>query len=81
MIGKKWIHFERNILHKQKARATSKCSVVSFKGWVTLQTNVWEDYSNYFREGAEISRNWAVIHNLVINNQPCNCPGACGGAT
>ena len=33
-----------------------KYGVVSFYGL----GNKWEDYSNYFGEGAEISRNWAT---------------------
>ena len=33
-----------------------------FMGWAISWTNEWEDYSNYFGEGAEISRNWATIH-------------------
>ena len=33
-----------------------------FMGWAISWTNEWEDYSNYFGEGAEISRNWATAH-------------------
>ena len=32
--------------------------------WTEL--NEWEDYSNYFGEGVEISRNWATAHSLVF---------------
>ena len=31
----------------------------------TARTNMWEDYSNYFREGVRISRNWSVAHFLA----------------
>ena len=30
-----------------------------FTGWVILSANEWEDSSNYFGGGMEISRNWA----------------------
>ena len=33
-----------------------------FMGWAISQANEWEDYSNYFGEGVEISRNWATAH-------------------
>ena len=48
-----------------------------FMGWVISQANEWEDYSNYFGEGAEISRNWATIHFFFIfDGWPQNCCGA-----
>ena len=28
--------------------------------------NEWEDYSNYFGEGVEIPRIWAIAHSLVF---------------
>ena len=34
--------------------------------WVISYVNEWEDYSNYFGEGVEISRNWATTHFLVF---------------
>ena len=35
-------------------------------GWVISYANEWKDYSNYFGEGAEISRIWATAHSLVF---------------
>ena len=37
-----------------------------FIGWVISYANEWEDYSNYFGERVEISRNWATAHCLVF---------------
>ena len=34
--------------------------------WVISYVNEWEDYSNYFGEGVEISRIWATTHSLVF---------------
>ena len=51
---------------------------LAFKGWVILLANEWEDYSNYFGEGAEISRNWATAHFLVFAGPPWNCHDAYG---
>ena len=39
---------------------------LAFIGWVISEANEWEDYSNYFGEGVEISRNWATTHFLVF---------------
>ena len=47
-------------------------------GWVISQANEWEDYSNYFGEGAGISRNWATAHFLTFYGWPQNCHGARG---
>ena len=33
-----------------------------FIDWVISYANEWEDYSNYFGERVEISRNWAIAH-------------------
>ena len=35
--------------------------MVSFNG-LTNQANQWEEYFNYLGEGAEISRNDAIVH-------------------
>ena len=39
--------------------------------------NEWEDYPNYFREGAGISKNWATTHFLAfhgwLENRHCAC--------
>jgi len=37
-----------------------------FTGWVLSYANEWEDYCNYFGEGVEISRIWAIAHSLVF---------------
>ena len=37
-----------------------------FIGWVISYANEWKDYSNYFWEGAEISRIWATAHAFVF---------------
>ena len=48
-----------------------------FISWVISYVNEWEDYSNYFWEGAEISRIWATTLSLVLT-VPWNCPGTSG---
>ena len=37
-----------------------------FIGWVISYANEWEDYSNYFGEGVEISRILVTTHSLVM---------------
>ena len=73
MTGKNQIYLERNTLHRQcgpsqKARGKRSQNMVwlVFMGWVISKANEWEDYSNYFGEGAEISRNWATAHFLAF---------------
>ena len=39
---------------------------LAFTGWVISYANKWEDYSNYFGEGVEISKIWATTHPLVF---------------
>ena len=48
-----------------------------FMGWIISQAE-WEDYSNYFGEGAGISRNWATAHFLNFYGWPQNCHGTGG---
>ena len=50
----------------QRARMATKCGMVSFYRLGNLYANEWEDYSNYFGEGSEISRIWALTHSLVF---------------
>ena len=45
------------------------------------QTNDQEDYSNYFGEGVEISRNWTTSHFLIFDGQPQNYHGVDGCVT
>ena len=52
-----------------------------FMGWVISQANEGEDYSNYFGEGTEISRNWATAHFLISDGRPQNCHGTGGCVT
>ena len=63
MIGKKWTYsdIERSTLHRQsmghrKGHMQPRNLVwLVFIGWVISYANEWEDYSNYFWEGVEIS--------------------------
>ena len=51
----------------QRSSAAMKCGMVSFYiSWVISYVIEWEDYSNYFGEGAEISRIRATAHSLVF---------------
>ena len=51
---------------RASARQSRNVSWLVLIGWVISYANEWEDYSTYFREGAEISRIWATIHSLVF---------------
>ena len=42
---------------------------LAFMGWVISWANEWEDYSNCWGEGAEISRNRATAHFLISEGQ------------
>ena len=63
VIGKKWTYsdIERSTLHRQnvghrKGHMQPRNLVwLVFIGWVISYANEWEDYSNYFWEGVEIS--------------------------
>ena len=74
VTGKKWIYSdsERSTLHRQSVghcRGQVLCQNLAwlvFIGWVTSYANEWEDYSNYFGEGAEISRICITAHSLVL---------------
>ena len=51
----------------QRVSVTTKYGMVSFYiSWVISYVIEWEDYSNYFGEGAEISRIRATAHSLVF---------------
>ena len=39
---------------------------------------MWENYSNYFGEGLEISKNWTMIHFLTFYDWPQNGHGIHG---
>ena len=72
----------RNTLDRQmvghlRRREAQKYGVVSFYEL----GNEWEDYSNYFGEGAEISRNWATAHFLAFYGRPGDSHGAGGCVT
>ena len=47
----------------QRANVVIKCGVVVFIG---PYANEWEDYSIYFGDGLDISRNWAATHAFVF---------------
>ena len=74
VIGKKWIYSdaERSTLHRQSVGHRRgqvwpwNLAWLVFIRWVISYANEWEDYSNYFWEGAEISRIWATTHSLVF---------------
>ena len=75
VIGKKWIYpdSERSTLHRQsvghhteQVQQPRNLGWLVFIGWVISYANEQEDYSNYFCEGAEISRIWATAHSLVF---------------
>ena len=51
----------------QRVSVAVKWGMVSFYiSWVISYVIEWEDYSNYFGEGAEISRIRATAHSLVF---------------
>ena len=63
--------FRENTLHRHtvghcRGLVHVKCGLVRFYGRVISQGNEWEDFSNCFGEGLEISRNWATTHFLVF---------------
>ena len=37
-------------------------------GWVIAHANEWEGYSNYWGEGAEITRIWATTHSAQFSS-------------
>ena len=75
VIAKKWICCERNTLHRVQAVAEGECGIricgaVSFYSLDNfIGYNEWEDYSNHFGEGAEVSRNWtsASFWSLMVS--------------
>ena len=70
IIGKKWIYWEKNtpqsVGHWRRQEWPWNIAWLGFMGWVIWKINDWEDYSNYFGEGVEISRNWATTHFSVF---------------
>ena len=60
----------RKILHRvwtiSEGKRPQNMRWLVFMGWVILLANEWEDYSKYFGEGVEISRNWATSHFLAF---------------
>ena len=70
IIGKKWIYWEKNtpqsVGHWRRQEWPWNIAWLVFMGWVIWKINDWEDYSNYFGEGVEISRNWATTHFSVF---------------
>ena len=71
VIGKKWIYLdlERSTLHSVWGHHkgwVQPWNVVALICWAISYASEWEDYSIYFREGVEISRNWATAQSLVF---------------
>ena len=50
----------------QKEKTALKYGVVVFMHLVISEANEWENYSNHFRKGVRISRNWPTSHFLVL---------------
>ena len=62
----------------REAHSTDRVSAISegngprntgwlvFMGWVISKANKWEDYSNYFGEGVEISRSWPTFGPFMV---------------
>ena len=82
VIGKKQIYsdIERSPLHRQSVglrrggmRQQNLVWLV-FIGWVISYANEWEDYSNYFGEGVQISRIWSTAHSRSFNSGPVVAP-------
>ena len=74
VIGKKWVYSdtERSTLHRQSVGHRRgwvwswNVAWLVFIGWVISYANEWEDSSNYFGEGAEISWIYATAHSLAF---------------
>ena len=71
VIGKKWIYLdlERSTLHSMWGHHkgwVQSWNVVALICCAISYASEWEDYSIYFREGVEISRNWATAQSLVF---------------
>ena len=73
VIGKKWIYSDSERIHRhsvcgplQKMSAVQNVAWLVFIGWVISRANDHENYSNYFWEGAAISRIWTTAHSLVF---------------
>ena len=71
-LGKNWIYLEINTFHRQSVGhqrgqvLPGNVARLVFIGSIISYANEWEDYSNYFSEGMEISRIWAMSHSLVF---------------
>ena len=48
--------------HLRRRVQTGSVVWLVFMDWVISYVNEWEDYSNHFWEGVEVSRNWATAH-------------------
>ena len=74
VVGKKWIYSdsERSTFHRQSMGhqrgqvLPGNVARLVFIGSIISYANEWEDYSNYFWEGTEISRIWATTHYLIF---------------
>ena len=72
VIGKMWIYLDRNIdyrltaCHLRRRKQPWNKGWLVFMHWVISQANEWENYSNHFREGVRISRNWPTSQFLFL---------------
>ena len=57
-------HTPQSVGHPRGQVRLQNVAWLAFIGWVISYANEWEDYSNYFGEGVEISRTWATAHSL-----------------
>ena len=72
VIGRMWIYLDRNIdyrltvCHLRRRKQPWNMGWLVFMHWVISQANEWENYSNHFREGLRISRNWPTSQFLFL---------------
>ena len=59
-------HTPDSVGHRRRQMWPRNVEWLVFIGWVISYANDWEDYSNYFWEGVEISRILVTTHSLVM---------------
>lgn len=69
VIGKQWVYFRekhtlQNMGYLRRWVQLGNVILLAFTGWVISRANNWEDYSNHFGEGVEISKNWPLTFGL-----------------
>ena len=83
LVGKKWIHLERNILHDKvwsilEARAASGYRIVIFYRNGSFHGPSGRSIPAVWGEAVEISGNWATAHFFAFYGWPWNCLGTAG---